>query len=97
MFPQYVWTAESAHSYFIGSRVQAFLDVNYYLHYWQNGQGSFMCPCDKTGVERTQNNSQHKKLTLEKKILPQLLPFDHESGALSTELFRPKRSNTLGL
>ena len=39
------------------------------------------------------NKSQHRKLTLEKKIIPPLLqgfilrPFDHESGTLTTELF----------
>ena len=39
------------------------------------------------------NKSQHRKLTLEKKILPALLPglepagtFDHESDALTSEL-----------
>ena len=32
--------------------------------------GPFTCHCGNTGVERTQNKSQHTKLTLEKKILP---------------------------
>ena len=36
--------------------------------------GSFTCHCSNTGVERTPNRSQHTKLTLEKKILPPLLP-----------------------
>ena len=36
--------------------------------------GSFTCHCGNTGVEQTSNKSQHKKLTLEKKILPLLLP-----------------------
>ena len=36
--------------------------------------GSFMCHCHDTGVERTLNKSQHRKLTLEKKILLPLLP-----------------------
>ena len=36
--------------------------------------GVFMCHCGNTGVERTPNKSQHTKLTLEKKILPPLLP-----------------------
>ena len=46
------------------------------------------------GMERTPNKSQHTKLTLEKKILPPLLPgfelatFDHESGALTSKLSR---------
>ena len=36
--------------------------------------GSFTCHCGNTGVERTQNKNQHTKLSLEKKILPPLLP-----------------------
>ena len=35
-----------------------------------------------------QNKSQHRKLTLEKKIIPPPPPFDHESGALTPELFQ---------
>ena len=38
------------------------------------GQGPFTCHCGHTGVERTPNKSQHTKLTLEKKILPPLMP-----------------------
>ena len=34
----------------------------------------FTCHSGNKGVERTPNNSQHKKLTLEKKIVPPLLP-----------------------
>ena len=33
-----------------------------------------MCHCSNTGVERTPNKSQQRKLTLVKKILPPLLP-----------------------
>ena len=33
-----------------------------------------MCHCGNTGVERTSNKSQYTNLTLEKKILPSLLP-----------------------
>ena len=36
--------------------------------------GSFTCHCSNTVVERTPNESQYTKLTLEKKILPPLLP-----------------------
>ena len=36
--------------------------------------GSFTCHWGNTRVERTPNKSQHTKLTLEKKILPPLLP-----------------------
>ena len=35
--------------------------------------GSFMCYCGNTGWNGYQNKSQHRKLTLEKKILPPLL------------------------
>ena len=37
-------------------------------------QRSFTCHCVNRGVEWTLNKSQHAKLTLEKKILPPLLP-----------------------
>ena len=53
-----------------------------------------MCHCGSTGVERTPNKSKHTKLTLEKKILPPLLPvsnsqpFGHVSGALTNKLSR---------
>ena len=36
--------------------------------------GSFTCHCGNAGLERTPNKSQHTKLTLEKIILPPLLP-----------------------
>ena len=51
--------------------------------------GVFYCHHSNAGVERTLNKSQHTKLTLERKIIPMLLPgfeltsFDHESGALT--------------
>ena len=35
----------------------------------------FKCHCGNTGVERTSIKSHHTKLTLEKKILPPLLPW----------------------
>ena len=52
--------------------------------------GSLTCHCGNTGVERTPNKSQHRKLTLEKKIPPPLLRdlnshrINHEFGALPT-------------
>ena len=74
------------------------LAVTCHLHLWQNdrdllGATAVIRGCNGfryPGVERI---GQHKKLTLEKKILPPLLrgsnpgPFDHESDALTTELF----------
>ena len=50
--------------------------------------GSFTCHCGNTGLERTPNKIQHTKLTLEKKILPPLLP-DFE---LATFRSRGRRS-----
>ena len=54
---------------------------------------SFMCHCCNMGVERVLKR-QHRKSTLEQKILPLLLPglglktLGHESRALPTELFQ---------
>ena len=39
---------------------------------WAEWQGSFTCYCGKTGVERVLNKSQHRKMSLEKKILPRV-------------------------
>ena len=50
----------------------------------------FTCHCGTTEVERTQNKSQHTKLTLEKKILQPLLP----EFELATFRSRVRRSTT---
>ena len=65
----------------IRDRVYACLCVTCHLHFWQNHRD--------TGVERTPNKSQHTKLTLEKKILPPLLP----GLELATFRSRVRRSN----
>ena len=62
----------SAHSDFVGSRVYAFR-CNLPAALLAEWPGSFMCHCGNTGVEWTPNKSQHRKLTLEKKILLPLL------------------------
>ena len=36
--------------------------------------GSFTCHCGNAGMERTPNKNQYRKITLEKNILPPLLP-----------------------
>ena len=67
------------------------------LHFWQNDRDFFTCYCGNTGVERGyRNKSQHRKSTLEKKNSPRRSsrdsnprPFNHESGALTTELSPP--------
>ena len=51
--------------------------------------GSLTCHCGNTGVERTPNKSQHTKLTLEKIIVPPILP----GFELGTFRSRVRRSN----
>ena len=81
-------------------KVHACLAVTCHLHFGQNDRGLLCATAVKRGWNRYRNKSQHRKLTLEKKILPPLLtrrscrdsnprPFDHESGALTTELSPP--------
>lgn len=65
----------------VGFKVYACLVVTCHLHFWQNDCGSssffcfvlflflFTCHCGDTGVDRTLNKSQHRKLTRENKIL----------------------------
>ena len=74
-FPHYACTAAwSAYSDFGGSRVYACLGVTCHLHFWKNERGLLRATAVTREVERTLNKSQHTKLTLEKKILPPLLP-----------------------
>ena len=50
--------------------------------------GSFTCHCSNTGVGQTPNKSQHTKLTLDKKILPPLLPgFEFATFRLQVQRF----------
>ena len=37
-FPHYTWTAQPAHSDFVGSRVYVCSGVTFHLHFWQNGR-----------------------------------------------------------
>ena len=55
-------------------RVHACLAVTCHLHFWQTDLGSFTCFCGNSGWNRYWNKIQHRKMTLEKKILPPLLP-----------------------
>ena len=83
-------------------RVYACLAVNYHLHFWQNDRDLLRATAVTRGWNGYRNKSQHRKLSLEKKILPLFLqdsnprPFNHESDALTTEpLSRsPTRYNT---
>ena len=79
-------------------KVCACLALTCHLRFLAEWPGSFTCYCGNTGVEQIPNKSQHRKSTLEKKILPPLLqgfepwPFSHESVALTTELSPPPQS-----
>ena len=49
------------------------LAVTCHLHFWQNDWGLLHATVVTRGWNRYRNKSQHRKLTLEKKILPPLL------------------------
>ena len=76
-------------------KVYACLPVTCHLHFWQNDRGLLRATAVTRGWNGYRNKSQHRKSTLEKKILPPLLQgfepatFNHESGALTTELSPP--------
>ena len=69
--------------------MHACLGVTCHLHFWQNDRSLLRATAVTLGVERTPNKSQHTKLTLEKKILPPLLP----GFELATFRSRLRRSN----
>ena len=54
-------------------KVYACLAVTCHLHFWQNDQCLLHATAVTQGWNRYRNKSQHRKLTLEKKILPPLL------------------------
>ena len=69
-FPHYVWTALLAHSDFVGSRMYACLAATFHLHFRQNDRGLLHATAVTQGWNGYQSKSHHRKLTLEKKILP---------------------------
>ena len=76
-------------------KVYTCLAVTCHLHFWQNDRGLLRATAVTRGWKGYRNNSQHRKLTLEKKISRRSCrnsnprPFDHESRALTTELSPP--------
>ena len=54
-------------------KVYACLAVTCHLHFWRNDRGLLRATAVTRGWNRYRNKSQHRKLTLEKKILPPLL------------------------
>ena len=53
-------------------KVYACLAVTCHLHFWQNDRGLLHAAVVTRGWNGYRNKSQHRKLTLEKKILPPL-------------------------
>ena len=76
-------------------KVYACLAVTCHLHFWQNDRGLLRATAVIRGWNGYRNKSQHRKLTLERKFSRRSCrdsnprPFDHESGALTTELSPP--------
>ena len=72
--------------------VYACFPVTCHLHFWQNDRDLLRATVVTRGWNGYRNKSQHRKSTLEKKIFPPFnrdsnpRPFNHESGALATEL-----------
>ena len=73
-------------------KVYACLSVNCHLHFWQNDRGLLRATAVTRWWNGYRNKSQHRKLTLEKKILPPLLQ-GFEPATLTTELSPPHSLN----
>ena len=73
-------------------KVPVCLAVTYHLHFWQNDRDLLRATAVTRGWNGYRNESQHKKWTQEKKFShcscrdSNPRPFNHESGALTTEL-----------
>ena len=70
-------------------KVHAYLAVTCHPHFWQNDRGLFRATAVTRGWNRYRNKSQHRKLTLEKKILLTLL----QGFEPTTSWSRLRRSN----
>ena len=74
-------------------RMHTCLAVTCHLHFWQNDQDLLCATALTRGWNRYRNKIQHRKLIVEKTIIPPFLPFsrpfNHETGALTTELCLP--------
>ena len=70
-------------------KVYACLAVTCHLHFWQNDRDLLRATAVTRGWNGYRNKSQHRKLTLEKKILPPLL----RGFELATFQSRVRRSN----
>ena len=81
-------------------KVYACLSVTCHLHFWQNDRDLLRASAVTRGWNGYRNKSQHRQLTMEKKILPPLLQrfqpatFRSQSGTLTTELSPPPLCKT---
>ena len=75
---QVLWTSYNhAPCHFMQSHIRkmyACLAVTCYLHFWQNDRDLLRATAVTRGWNRYRNKSQHRELTLEKKILRPVLP-----------------------
>ena len=97
-FPLYTWQHSQPTATSLSQGCMRVWCVTRHLHFWHKSPRSFTCHCGNTRVNG--HRSQHRELTLEKNILPLLLPeIEHttfrsrDSGALPTELSRPPTLN----
>ena len=70
--------------------VHAYLAVNCHLHFWQNDRDLLRATAVTRGLNGYRNKSHHRKLTGGGCCScgdSNPRPFNHESGALTTELF----------
>ena len=78
-------------------KVYVCLAVTCHLCFWQNARNLLRATAVTWGWNGYQNKSQHRKSTLEKKFSHcscrdlNLQPFNHEFGALTTELSPPQK------
>ena len=82
--PHYPWTASSAHSDFVRSRVYVCLDVTYHLHFWRNDQRLLRATAVTRGMKRTPNKSRHRRLT---PFLPRVEPVTFRSRVRRSTLW----------
>ena len=79
----------------VRSLVYTCLGVTSHLHFWQNDRDLFTCYCGNTGVERIPKYELAQKVEqkLSRRSCQDSNPrlFDHESGALTTELSPPPK------
>ena len=83
-------------------KVYACLAVTCHLHFWRNDRGLLCATAITRGWNGYRNMSQHRKLPWRRKFSRRSSrdsnprPFDHESGALTTEL-NPAPVHTSGM